>query len=206
MAEIYVLGVAGGSGSGKTYFARDLKQRLGDELCTIIYQDNFYIDQSSKFDFDGGSVNFDHPSSLDFPLLARKIKKLKLGLSCEIPIYDFATHSRKVETIHQPPKKVVLIDGILILQSSLVRAELDDAIFFDTPEQLRFERRLKRDVEERGRTAEGVRNQFYKQVQPMHEEFVQPSMEHARWVVRELGDYQSSLDEIESYIRNMVQN
>lgn len=204
MADVYVLGVAGGSGSGKTYFARDLQKRLGDDLCTIIYQDNFYIDQSKRFDFDGGSVNFDHPSSLDFPLLARKIKKLKQGLSAEIPIYDFATHTRKIETIHQPPKKVILIDGILILEPSIVREELDDSIFFDADAELRFSRRLKRDVEERGRTPEGVRNQFDKQVQPMHEEFVQPSMAHARWIVKDLGQYDSTLNELESYIRTQI--
>lgn len=204
MAKTYVLGVAGGSGSGKTFFARELYKRLGDKLCSIIYQDNFYIDQSAKFDFDGGSVNFDHPSSIDFPLLAEKLRELKSGSTSEIPIYDFATHSRRKETIHQPMKKVILVDGILILNSIEVRAELDDSIFFDTPEEIRFNRRLQRDVEERGRTPDGVRNQFLKQVKPMHEEFVQPSMKYARWVVKEMGEYHPNLDEVEAYIRNLI--
>jgi uridine kinase len=101
----YIVGVSGGSGSGKTYFARELQQMLGDDRCTILYQDNYYIDQSKRFDGDGGSVNFDHPSSLDFDLLAKGLSELKLGQPIKVPLYDFATHTRKVETIDCLPKK-----------------------------------------------------------------------------------------------------
>ena len=109
--QTYILGVAGGSGSGKTYFARALHAHLGNEACAIVYQDNFYIDQSRNFDFDGGSVNFDHPSSIDFDLLAEQIAVLKSRRSVQIPIYDFVTHSRKKETIHIEPKKGRLAKG-----------------------------------------------------------------------------------------------
>ncbi len=190
----YIIGVAGGSGSGKTYFARELQKKLGDDLCTIIYQDNYYIDQSHRFDGDGGSVNFDHPSSLDFDLLAQSLEKLKQGFAIEVPLYDFPTHKRKIETINCQPKKIILIDGILILDSQVVRNQLDEAIFFDTPEELRYQRRLERDVNERGRTPEGVKKQFDLQVKPMHNQFVEPSKMYAQTVVKDSGDYHEALE------------
>ncbi|AHZ85139.1 Uridine kinase [Bdellovibrio bacteriovorus] len=193
MQRPHIIGVAGGSGSGKTHFAKELQQLLGEDNCSIIYQDNYYIDQSAKFDGDGGSVNFDHPSSLDFTLLAQGLRALKSGQSLNIPIYDFVTHSRKKETLPGEPKKVIIIDGILILHSEEVRQELDEAIFFDTPESLRFERRLKRDVHERGRTPDGVRKQFELQVRPMHNQFVEPSKDHAHTIIKDLGDYSQAL-------------
>src|SRR6185369_7734938 len=122
----FILGVAGGSGSGKTYFARELQKKLGAENCDIVYQDNFYIDQSKRFDFDGGSVNFDHPSSIDFILLAEKIAQLKLGHPTEIPIYDFVTHSRKTNTISMSPKRIIIVDGILIFHAPQARVLFDD--------------------------------------------------------------------------------
>ena len=191
--SVYIIGVAGGSGSGKTYFTRDLQKELGDENCLVVYQDNYYIDQSKKFDGDGGSVNFDHPSSLDFQLLAQDLRKLRNGQKVEIPIYDFVTHSRKIETLPTSPKRIILVDGILILHSEEVRAELDEAVFFDTPEVLRFQRRLDRDVHERGRTPEGVRKQFERQVRPMHNQFVEPSKTFADTIVKDLGEYGEAL-------------
>jgi len=196
MQRPHIIGVAGGSGSGKTHFAKELQQKLGSENCTILYQDNYYHDQSAKFDGDGGSVNFDHPSSLDFALLAEGLRTLKSGRPLEIPIYDFVTHSRKKETLLGQPTKVVLVDGILILNSEEVRRELDEAIFFDTPEALRFERRLSRDVHERGRTAEGVRKQFELQVRPMHDTFVEPSKVHAQTVICDMGEYSQALQQV----------
>ena len=190
----YIIGVAGGSGSGKTYFARELQKNLGDDLCSIIYQDNYYIDQSHRFDGDGGSVNFDHPSSLDFDLLAKSLAKLKSGQSIEVPLYDFPTHKRKSDTITCQPKKIILIDGILILDSKVVRNQLDEAIFFDTPEELRYQRRLERDVNERGRTPDGVKKQFDLQVRPMHNQFVEPSKVFAQTIVKDSGDYKDALE------------
>ena len=194
MGVPYVIGVAGGSGSGKTFFARELQRILGDEHCTIIYQDNYYIDQSHRFDGDGGSVNFDHPDSLDFSLLALGLSDLKKGKSIKVPLYEFSSHTRKKETIECHPKKIILVDGILILDSSVVRAELDESIFFDTPEELRFERRLDRDVNQRGRTAEGVRKQFELQVKPMHNLFVEPSKNYAQTIVKDFGDYKEAIE------------
>lgn len=192
--SVFVLGVAGGSGSGKTYFAQELQRALGDSVSCIIYQDNFYIDQSAKFDGDGGSVNFDHPDSLDFPLLAEKLKELKDSKSTQIPKYDFATHSRLRETVQVSAKKIVIVDGILIFHPPFVRELFNELVFFDTPETLRYQRRLERDVKERGRTPDGVERQFEAQVKPMHDLFVEPSKAHADCIICDLGEYKSVLE------------
>lgn len=192
----FILGVAGGSGSGKTYFAQAVLDRLGHDRCSIVCQDNFYIDQSHRFDFDGGSVNFDHPDSIDFELLAEKLGEIKKGRDVEIPIYDFVTHKRKSETLSIPPKPMIIVDGILIFHSLKVREIFSDLIFFETPEELRYQRRLERDVRERGRTPEGVQSQFEKQVKPMHDLFVEPSKYHAKTVVSDLREYHFALEAI----------
>lgn len=191
----YLIGVAGGSGSGKTYFAESLQAHLGSDQCAIVFQDSFYIDQSSRFDFDGGSVNFDHPDAIDFTLLAQKLAELKAGSESNLPIYDFKTHSRQTACQRMSAKPVIIVDGILIFHSEEVRRLFDDLIFFDSEEEIRFQRRLKRDVNERGRSPEGVRNQFYKQVKPMHDRFVEPSKKYARRIVRDQEDFRVLLEE-----------
>jgi uridine kinase len=178
-----VIGVAGGSGSGKTTFARLLQARLGDSLCAIISQDAYYRDRHKYFDRDGGQVNFDHPDSLEFELLIHHLHELRKGHGIQIPTYDFVTHSRlpTVEAFLWRP--VVIVDGILLLTQSELRPMLDFAYFIETSEDLRFQRRLKRDVLERGRTREGVQNQFYHHVKPMHDLFVEPSRKFADRIV-----------------------
>ncbi len=192
----YILGVAGGSGSGKTYFARNLHEILGPEKCLLISQDSYYIDQSHKFDKDGGAVNFDHPDSLDFNLLSKHLSSLRQKNSIEVPIYDFKTHQRQKETITESARPIIIIDGILILSQPHVREHFNDAVFFNTPESIRFERRLKRDVEERGRTEKGVHDQFASQVKPMHDQFVQPSMSFAEYVINDLDQYGPVLNKL----------
>ncbi len=188
-----IVGVAGGSGSGKTYFAKDLMMKLGTDLAEIVYQDNFYIDQSHRFDGDGGSVNFDHPDSIDFSLLAQCLGQLKTGKDTDIPIYDFKTHTRASNKLKILAKPIIVVDGILIFHPPEVRAQFDYLVFFDTSEDLRFERRLQRDVKERGRTPEGVRAQFQRQVKPMHDLFVEPSKHHANVVVSDDCNYDEIL-------------
>lgn len=187
--------MAGGSGSGKTFFARALRQQLGAEVCEIVYQDNFYFDQSAKFDGDGGSVNFDHPDAIDFSLLASCLSSLRSGLRTEIPVYDFVSHSRAAAPLLVEPRPVLIVDGILIFHSPEVRALFDEMVFFDTPEEIRFQRRMERDVKERGRKPEGVKNQFLKQVKPMHDQFVEPSKKFATHVVCDRGEFSTVLKE-----------
>ena len=181
----FFVGVAGGSGSGKTTLARKVQERLGLDACEIVYQDCFYLDQSSRFDRDGGAVNFDHPGAIEFSLLANTILDLKNGRGSEIPDYDFSTHKRKPQRLSVPPREVYLVDGILLFHSEEIRNCLDLKVFVDTPEDLRFSRRLARDVKERGRVPDGVRDQFYAQVKPMHDLFVEPSKKFADLVVRD---------------------
>ncbi len=203
LVKPYFVGVAGGSGSGKTFFAKAVHEQLGFELCEIIYQDNFYIDQSKNFDFDGGSVNFDHPSSIEFSLLASHMQILKRGEETQIPIYDFVTHTRQPRTLPVKPKKIILVDGILISHAVEVRHLFDEVLFFDTPEELRYQRRLERDVKERGRDPEGVRSQFLRQVKPMHDEFVEPSKKHAHVLVKDIDDFNSVVFEYCEKLRKL---
>lgn len=181
----HLIGVSGGSGSGKTFFAQALKRELGPDICEIISQDNYYIDQSHRFDFDGGSVNFDHPDSIDFGLLEAHLADFKGGRSVQVPVYDFVTHTRQQQTYRVDPKPVIIVDGILIFHPPGLRRQFDDLIYFDTHENLRFKRRLDRDTKERGRDPEGVHNQFYKQVKPMHDRYVEPCKAYANEVVIE---------------------
>jgi uridine kinase len=172
-----VLGVAGGSGSGKTTFANMLASALGDDKVLILAQDSYYRDQSAHFDHDGGSVNFDHPDAIDWPLMCHHLDELRHNRPIEVPIYDFATHKRRKDTVRATPKPFVVVDGILIYVEAAVRERMDYRIFIQTAEDVRFERRLRRDVVERGRTEDGVRAQIAAQVKPMHDEFVEPTAE-----------------------------
>ncbi|MGZ3671697.1 MAG: uridine kinase [Bdellovibrionota bacterium] len=200
----YLLGVAGGSGSGKTFFARAHRQQLGAHVCELVYQDNFYIDQSARFDRDGGSVNFDHPEAIDFALLAECLTSLKEGKRTTIPVYDFVTHSRAVNGITVEPRPIVLVDGILIFHSPLVRDLFDERVFFDTPEEIRFQRRLERDVKERGRKPDGVRAQFLSQVKPMHDQFVVPSKSFAGRVVCDQGEFSLALKDTSARLQKLL--
>ncbi len=191
MDSVLVLGVAGGSCSGKTTLTHFLKEFFGSNS-TILAQDSFYIDQSHKFDRDGGSVNFDHPNSIDFPLMGDCVRRLKENSEVSIPIYDFATHKRSEKVQRVSPKKLVVIDGTLILSQEVVREHLDLSFFIDAPETIRFQRRLERDTKERGRTEQGIKDQFYKQVKPMHDEWVESSKIHATHIFPGTIDFSAS--------------
>lgn len=204
MQGTYVVAIAGGSGSGKTTLAKKLFASSDFNDCVILSQDSYYIDQSARFDGDGGSVNFDHPSALEFELLADHLNELKAGQSVEVPQYDFASHKRCLETTRLHPRRVVIVDGTLILSQKVLLPLFDEAIFLEVDETTRFQRRLRRDVEERGRTPEGVREQFYKQVKLMHDMFVEPSKLASSLIVR-----QSQLHvqkESQSPLRAMILN
>lgn len=186
-----IVAIAGGSGSGKTTLARKICQSLGYDKCSILSQDHYYLDQSHKFDGDGGAVNFDHPSSLDFDLLAEHLEQLKKGLSIKVPVYDFVTHRRKEESELMIPSPVIVVDGTLLFSQPKILEKVDHKLFVDVPESVRFERRLRRDVQERGRTPEGVRKQFEAQVKPMHDEFVEPSKKFADHLTHDHFDVNS---------------
>jgi uridine kinase len=184
----YLIGIAGGSGSGKTTFARALAARLPREHCALLFQDSYYIDQSARFDHDGGAVNFDHPDALDFPLLAAHLRELKAGRGIHVPLYDFATHTRLQTTVPQPARRIVLVDGILILTKRKLRDLMDIKVYVDTDADVRFIRRLQRDMHERGRSLDSIIRQYYDTVRPMHHEFLEPTRQYADLIVGEETD------------------
>jgi uridine kinase len=184
-----VVGIAGGSGSGKTTFARELVKSFSTTNAAILSQDSYYFDQSKKFDKDGGKVNFDHPNSIDWSLMVQNINEL-ISVGCaEIPIYDFVTHSRLKKSLLMKEVDVLIVDGILLLAVPELLPLLELKIFIDCPEEIRLERRLRRDTTERGRTKEGVLNQFYNQVKPMHDEYVGPSQKNGDLVISGLSNF-----------------
>jgi uridine kinase len=181
-----IIGVSGGSGSGKTTLAEELYKILSlDGGAVILGQDHYYIDQSQRFDGDGGSVNFDHPSAIDDVLLAAHIRTLTNGKPIEVPRYDFATHSRKPDTVTMHPAKWVIIEGTMIFHWPAVRDAIDYKVFISVDEETRYARRLHRDIHERGRLPEGVLKQFTTQVKPMHDAYVDPS---AKWAQRVISN------------------
>lgn len=173
-----IIAIAGGSGSGKTTLARAMEQelcaRFGPEAAVILAQDHYYIDQSARFAGDG-SINFDHPDSLDFTLMAEHLIELRAGRTAEIPRYDFATHKRLPQRVPMPARPFILVEGTLLLSQPRLVSCFDLRLFVQTAERERFSRRLRRDVSERGRTEDGVRAQVAAHVKPMHDAFVEPS-------------------------------
>lgn len=196
----FIIGVSGGSGSGKTTLANRLQAELGPERAAILYQDSYYIDQSHRFDKDGGAVNFDHPDALEFSALFKHLQQLKNEETIEVPVYEFATHKRLERTTTFPPKPVVIVEGILIYALPEFLKYFDLSVFVDAPEDIRYARRLRRDTEERGRTEEGVYQQFYNQVAPMHNRFVESTKANAHILCDGTTPFESDISEILAYI------
>jgi uridine kinase len=195
---IFFIGITGGSCAGKSTFARRLRDELGSEYCSILCQDSYYHDQSARFDYEGGAVNFDDPASVDFELLHRHLLQLQSGQPINVPIYDFTTHTRLAETIHLFPTDIILVEGALILTQPKIVELLTESIFLDAPEAVRLERRLYRDIVDRGRTREGVMCQFNNHVKPMHDRYIEPS--------RSLATYQvHSEDSISHAIAELIE-
>ncbi len=201
MQTIKLIAITGGSGSGKSTASKKLQLLIGLQDCQILSQDNYYKDHSKQFKGDG-SVNFDHPNAIDFNLMAEQLSLLKKGQSLSIPLYDFVTHTRKSETIVFSPTKFIVIDGTLILTHEPLRKLFDNILFIDIPEELRFSRRLKRDTQERGRTEEGVRIQFYNFVKPMHDKFIAPASQHAHYIARSDEEVEKRVKELSDILVN----
>lgn len=199
-----IIGIAGGSGSGKTYFCHSFLKYLGADNTTLLSQDHYYKGH------DGSPLtpekiqalaqaNYDHPDSLEFELLASHIQALKNKESIEVPVYDFATHSRLNKTTAANHKPFIVVEGILILSQPNILELLDYSIFVDVPDDKRFQRRLARDQKERGRSVDSVVEQFNKTVNPMHQQFVEPSKRNADIII-------SGEDKSEENIRKVIQD
>ncbi len=178
-----IIGLCGGTGSGKTTIARRIIENVGAENLILIEQDSYYRNLEDMPLDERHKANFDHPDSIDFEHLFEDLRGLKDGNVVEMPIYDFPTHTRKVETKHLEPKPVVLVEGILIFSIKKILDLFDVKVFVDTPNDVRFIRRLKRDIAERGRTVGSVIEQYLTTVRPMHQEYVAPSKEFADIII-----------------------
>lgn len=180
--EVYIVGISGGTGSGKSYVADKIKKTLGDQLI-VLSEDFYYKDLSHLPLGEREKVNFDHPHAIDFSLLKEHILRLKDYQSISIPQYDFVTHSRKIQTLDISPKSIIIVEGILLLSIAEIRDLLDLKVFVDTDDDIRFLRRLVRDINERGRTVDSVCQQYLSSVYPMHQCFVKPSKRFADIVI-----------------------
>jgi uridine kinase len=198
------IGIAGGTGSGKTTVARALYDRVGRDRIEWISHDSYYREFEGLSQDELHRINFDHPDSLESELLARHIDVLRKGSAVEVPVYDFATYARKPETQRVEPRKVVIIEGILVLAEPELRRRIDIKLFVDTPPDIRFMRRLMRDIRSRGRSLESVVEQYLTTVRPMHEEFVEPSKRYADLIIPEGGENQVALDAITARVEHLL--
>jgi len=182
-----VIGIAGGTGSGKTTVAQVILDRVGTNRISVLPHDAYYRDLTGLSHTQRAQVNFDHPDSLDTELLIEHVKQLKEGRNIQLPVYDFKTHARTAHTIPVEPQRVILVEGILIFVEKRLRELFDVKIFVDTDADIRFIRRLERDINERGRTSISVIQQYLTTVRPMHLEFVEPSKRYADVIIPEGG-------------------
>ena len=194
MRPALIIGVAGGTGSGKTTVARKLVEALPSGLATIIEYDSYYRDRSDLSPDERSALNYDHPDALESELLARHLAALCAGAAIEVPIYDFRDHTRRRETRTVRPTAVVVVEGILTLAEPSVREHLDIKIFVDTDADIRVFRRIRRDIEDRGRNFASCREQYYRSVRPMHNHFVEPSKRWADLIIPEGGDNRVALE------------
>ena len=189
-----VIGIAGGTGSGKTTVASVILERVGGERITFLPHDAYYRDLADLPPPQRTTVNFDHPESLETDLLIEHLQQLKRWHPVEMPVYDFTIHQRTARTIRVDPQPVILVEGILVFAESRLRELFDVKLYVDTPADIRFIRRLQRDIQERGRSMESVIQQYQTTVRPMHEEFVESSKRFADVIIPEGGFNAAAMD------------
>lgn len=190
----FTIGVAGGTGSGKTTAAHSIIDRVGSDKIAYLQHDAYYKELVHLPPDKRASINFDHPDSLDTALMVEHVKQLRAWQPVEVPVYDFTTDSRTSETIHVEPRPIILVEGILIFVDPDLRSLFDFKIFVDTDSDLRFIRRLLRDINERGRTVDSVISQYLRTVRPMHTEFVEPSRRYADIIIPQMGFDHPAID------------
>jgi uridine kinase len=204
MNPMLIIGIAGGSGSGKTTVADRLRQKFGPDV-TVMRHDDYYRLQVGKTYEERAAVNYDCPEAFETELMVRHIEELKQGNSVECPVYDYTVHNRSSETKTIRPSRVLIIDGILILAEETLRRIMNIKIFVDTPDDIRILRRILRDVNERGRTLDSVINQYLSTVRPMHELYVAPSRKYADVIIPEGGLNDVAMDMLTSRIAEHLQ-
>lgn len=202
--QCVIVGIAGASASGKSLIAstlyRELREQVGDEHIGVIPEDSYYKDQSHLSMEERVKTNYDHPSSMDHSLLFQHLQMLKSGQPIELPVYSYVEHTRTPNTIHVEPKKVIILEGILLLTDARLRNELNFSIFVDTPLDICLMRRIKRDVNERGRSMDSVMAQYQKTVRPMFLQFIEPSKQYADIIVPRGGKNRIAIDILKAKI------
>jgi uridine kinase len=199
-----IIGVAGGSGSGKTTVVDTIVDELGVKQVSCIQHDSYYYDRSRVPPDERVHINYDHPDALETSLLVQHLERLKAGQPAEVPSYDFASHSRSSETRTAYPRPVVILEGILILADPDLRRLMDIKVFVDTDADLRILRRIDRDLTERGRSLDSIVEQYLDSVRPMHLEFVEPSKRYAHVIIPEGGHNRVAVDMLITTIRSIV--
>lgn len=200
-----IVGIAGGTGSGKTTFAQALQAATGED-CVIISQDSYYVANTDLSFEERLKINYDHPDAFEDELLIEHLQMLRRGETIEVPVYDFEAYARTDRTIMVRPHRVVLVEGILVLASASLRSLFDLKVFVDADPDVRILRRLVRDVQERGRSLESVRSQYLSTVKPMHEAFVEPSKKYADLIVPEGGHNQVALETVAARLRQYLED
>ncbi len=200
-----IVGVAGGTGSGKTTVSEEIRERVGRDLIVYLQHDSYYRDRSHLSAEERAELNFDHPDALETDLLVEHLRALRQGRAVEVPVYDFTRHVRKEETRTLRPRPVVLVEGILVLAEEALRRQMDVKLYVDTDADLRFIRRLRRDLSERGRTLDSVVEQYLEDVRPMHLEFVEPSKRYADLIIPEGGSNTVALDAVVAQVERMLE-
>jgi len=198
-----VIGVAGGSGSGKTTVVRRIVESVGDDHVIVLEHDRYYHDHPELRLEERAALNYDHPDSLETDLMVRHVNELRAGRSVELPVYDFARHARRQATDTVQPRQIIIVEGILIFADAHLRDLMDVKVFVDTDDDTRFIRRLQRDVAERGRTMDSVIEQYLSTVKPMHLEFVEPSKRYADIIIPRGGHNAVAIDMLLGLIRSL---
>ena len=204
MDDIMVVGIAGGTGSGKTPLTKKLMQRFGGDV-SVIYHDNYYKAHHNMSYEERSRLNYDHPDSFDTDLLIQAVKDLKAGRSVTCPVYDYTIHDRSDKVIVVRPAKVIIVEGILIFQSRELCQQMDIKIYVDTDADVRILRRIVRDVRDRGRSLDSVVNQYLSTVKPMHEQFVEPSKRNADIIIPEGGHNQVAMEMVMERVRAHIE-
>ena len=201
MSKVLVIGIAGGSGSGKTTLTNRIAAQFAEDV-TVIYHDNYYKAHDDMTYEERCRLNYDHPNAFDTELMVDHLKLLREGQSIECPVYDYTIHNRSKNTMVINPKKVIIVEGILIFENKELCDQMDIRIFVDTDADLRIIRRIRRDVMERARSLDSVINQYMDTVKPMHEQFVEPSKKNASIIVPEGGHNTVAMEMIINQIRS----
>ena len=199
-----VIGICGGTGSGKTTITDRIIAALSEKSVLVLQQDHYYKDLPHLPLEERARQNFDHPDSMDTPLLTEHVRRLRNGEAVERPVYDFTQHRRRAQTVRLEPRPALIIEGILIFENKPLRDLMDIKVFVDTDADLRFIRRLSRDIRERGRTVESVVQQYLATVRPMHMEFIEPSKRYADVIIPEGGYNEVGIDLVIRKIRSLV--